>query len=89
MALINVTNIKVGNNFAPIQSPLVFQIEFECLEDLKNDVEWKIIYVTSDGSGYEKDSLQEAMDYLKSDNQGEIVLDAGESTRLRSGKFSV
>lgn len=76
MALINVTNIKIGNNFVPIQSPLVFQIEFECLEDLKNDVEWKIIYVTSDGSGYEKDTLEEAMDYLKSDNQGEIVLDA-------------
>nr|PVC51250.1 chromatin assembly protein [Theileria orientalis] len=105
MSLINVTNIKVGNNVCSIKLPLSFQIEFECLEDLKHDVEWKIIYITSDGSGYintsatksteksesgtdnaVKEELKEENtktkdgdqmeDYLKSPNEGEIVLDA-------------
>ncbi|KAK2195213.1 bifunctional Histone chaperone ASF1-like superfamily/Histone chaperone ASF1-like/Histone deposition protein Asf1 [Babesia duncani] len=76
MSLITVTNIKVGNNFCNVTSPLVFQIEFECCEDLKNDVEWKIIYVTSDGSGYEKESHDESADPLLSNSAGEIVLDA-------------
>uniref|UniRef100_A0A3B0MN41 Chromatin assembly protein, putative n=1 Tax=Theileria annulata TaxID=5874 RepID=A0A3B0MN41_THEAN len=52
MSLINVTNIKIGNNVCNIKLPLIFQIEFECLEHLKHDVEWKVIYITSDGSGY-------------------------------------
>nr|BAN65468.1 anti-silencing protein, ASF1-like family protein [Babesia bovis] len=72
MSLVNVTNITVGNNVCPVTAPLVFQIEFECLEDLKHDVEWKIIYVTSDGHGY-LDS-QESNDTQNS--EGEIVLDA-------------
>ncbi|UKJ90682.1 chromatin assembly protein [Theileria orientalis] len=105
MSLINVTNIKVGNNVCSIKSPLSFQIEFECLEDLKHDVEWKIIYITSDGSGYlntnatksteksesgtdnpvneeskeentKNQELDQLEDYLKSPNEGEIVLDA-------------
>ncbi|GFE55203.1 anti-silencing ASF1 family protein [Babesia ovis] len=74
MSLINVTNITVGNNVCPVTAPLVFQIEFECLEDLKHDVEWKIIYVTSDGSGYQqgqRDPLDESQP-----RDGEIVLDA-------------
>ncbi|KAK1937328.1 anti-silencing protein, ASF1-like family protein [Babesia divergens] len=74
MSLINVTNITVGNNVCPVTSPLVFQIEFECLEDLKNDVEWKIIYVTSDGTGYVEGNRQSA-DMMEC-RDGEIVLDA-------------
>ncbi|UKK01800.1 chromatin assembly protein [Theileria orientalis] len=105
MSLINVTNIKVGNNVCSIKLPLSFQIEFECLEDLKHDVEWKIIYITSDGSGYlntnvtkstdkselgtdnsvneelkgentKNQEMDQLQDYLKSPNEGEIVLDA-------------
>ena len=34
MSNINITNIKIMNNPAPFQSPLSFQITFECLKDL-------------------------------------------------------
>ncbi|GIX63331.1 anti-silencing protein, ASF1 family protein [Babesia caballi] len=74
MSLVNVTNITVRNNVCPVTEPLVFQIEFECLEDLKHDVEWKIIYVTSDGTGY----VEGAEEPINVDHgrEGEIVLDA-------------
>ncbi|KAK1444038.1 histone deposition protein Asf1 like protein [Babesia gibsoni] len=74
MSLINVTNITVGNNVCPVTDPLVFQIEFECLEDLKDDVEWKIIYVTSDGTGYIGGETH-PLDVMEC-KDGEIVLDA-------------
>ncbi|CDR95980.1 anti-silencing protein, ASF1-like family protein, putative [Babesia bigemina] len=74
MSLVNVTNITVANNVCPVTAPLVFQIEFECLEDLKHDVEWKVIYVTSDGTGYVTGE-QEPIDVAHS-RDGEIVLDA-------------
>ncbi|ORM41595.1 Histone chaperone asf1 [Babesia sp. Xinjiang] len=74
MSLVNVTNITVGNNVCPVTAPLVFQIEFECLEDLKHDIEWKIVYVTSDGQGY-LDGSQDSPNSTYS-GEGEIVLDA-------------
>ncbi|EAN33070.1 ASF1 like histone chaperone family protein [Theileria parva strain Muguga] len=90
MSLINVTNIKIGNNVCSIKLPLIFQIEFECLEDLKHDVEWKVIYITSDGSGYVNSTsnsegntdnsvdnmMEQEKEYLVSNNKGEIILDA-------------
>ncbi|GBE59844.1 anti-silencing ASF1 family protein [Babesia ovata] len=74
MSLVNVTNITVANNVCPVTAPLVFQIEFECLEDLQHDVEWKVIYVTSDGTGYVTGE-KEPIDVAHS-RDGEIVLDA-------------
>lgn len=47
MSIINVTNIKVGNNCSRVTDPLVFRIEFESLGELKHDIEWKIIYITT------------------------------------------
>jgi len=37
----------VLDNPSPFTNPFQFQITFECLEDLKEDLEWKIIYVGS------------------------------------------
>jgi len=47
MAAINVTNVVVLDNPAPFTNPLQFEIEYECLYDLKDDLEWKLIYVGS------------------------------------------
>lgn len=47
MAAINVTNIRVLNNPAKFQDPLQFEITFECLMQLPEDLEWKVIYVGS------------------------------------------
>ncbi|BFZ57967.1 Histone chaperone asf1 [Savitreella phatthalungensis] len=52
MALINVLDIRFLNNPAPIDAPYEIEIQFECLEALQNDLEWKLIYV---GSGFEHD----------------------------------
>ena len=47
MALINVLDIKFLNNPAPIDDPYEIEIRFECLEALENDLEWKLMCVTT------------------------------------------
>lgn len=52
MALINVLDIRFLNNPAPITAPYEIEIQFECLDSLAHDLEWKLIYV---GSGFSED----------------------------------
>lgn len=52
MALINVLDIRFLNNPAPITAPYEIEIQFECLDALAHDLEWKLIYV---GSGFSED----------------------------------
>jgi histone chaperone ASF1 len=52
MALINVLDIRFLNNPAPIDAPFEIEIQFECLDSLQHDLEWKLIYV---GSGFSHD----------------------------------
>jgi len=47
MALVAVTNVEVLNNPAPFTAPFAFEITFECIAELQDDIEWKIIYVGS------------------------------------------
>nr|PIL98619.1 anti-silencing protein, ASF1 family protein [Toxoplasma gondii COUG] len=47
MSVVNVTNIRLGNNPSPISSPFVFEICFEALTPLKEDIEWRVVYVGS------------------------------------------
>merc|ERR1711934_815196 len=47
MSCINVTACRVLNNPAPFATPLQFECEFECISPLKDDLEWKLIYVGS------------------------------------------
>lgn len=47
MAKVHVVNVVVMENPAPFLTPFQFEITFECIEDLKGDLEWKIIYVGS------------------------------------------
>jgi histone chaperone ASF1 len=47
MAKVHVCNVLVQNNPSQFGSKLEFEITFECLEDLPEDLEWKIIYVGS------------------------------------------
>jgi len=47
MAKIHVSNVVVLNNPCKFFSPFEFEITFECIEELKEDLEWKIIYVGS------------------------------------------
>lgn len=52
MALINVLDIRFLNNPAPITAPYEIEIQFECLDSLAHDLEWKLIHV---GSGFSED----------------------------------
>ncbi|GAB1601001.1 histone chaperone asf1b-B-like [Argonauta hians] len=47
MAKVNISNVVVLDNPSPFLNPFQFEITFECLEDLPEDLEWKIIYVGS------------------------------------------
>eukprot|EP00037_Helgoeca_nana_P017000 m.160475 g.160475 ORF g.160475 m.160475 type:complete len:229 (-) comp23790_c0_seq1:1373-2059(-) len=47
MALVAVTNVDVLNNPAAFTQDFSFEITFECIAELQDDIEWKIIYVGS------------------------------------------
>ena len=47
MAKVHILNVAVNNNPAPFFTSFQFEINFECLEDLQDDLEFKIIYVGS------------------------------------------
>uniref|UniRef100_A0A1S4DDS1 Probable histone chaperone ASF1A n=1 Tax=Nicotiana tabacum TaxID=4097 RepID=A0A1S4DDS1_TOBAC len=47
MSAVNITNVAVLDNPAPFLSPFQFEISYECLDALKDDLEWKITYVGS------------------------------------------
>ena len=47
MNVVNVTSINVLDNPCAFGNPFQFEITFECLQELKEDLDWKIIYVGS------------------------------------------
>lgn len=66
MALINITNIIVENTPAPFVSPFSFKITFECNQNLKEEVEWRLIYVgSSKDEKYDQVLDSFSMDNLK------------------------
>ncbi|CAI5756161.1 unnamed protein product [Candida verbasci] len=50
MSIVSLTGIEVLNNPTRFTDPYEFQITFECLENLKDDLEWKLTYVGSSDS---------------------------------------
>ena len=47
MSAINVTSVQVLDNPQYFMNPLQFEIQYECLQNLANDLEWKLTYVGS------------------------------------------
>lgn len=47
MSLVNIINIQVLDNPTLFTNPFHFEITFECNAELKDDLEWKMIYVGS------------------------------------------
>lgn len=47
MSAVNITNVAVLGNPAPFLSPFQFEISYECLDALQDDLEWKLTYVGS------------------------------------------
>lgn len=60
MAHINVTNVTVLDNPSRFFNPFQFEVSFECLTPMSEDIEWKLIYVgsaESDEHDQELDSI--------------------------------
>ncbi|XP_043476205.1 histone chaperone ASF1A [Leptopilina heterotoma] len=47
MAKVQLANVAVLDNPSPFLNPFQFEVTFECIEELKEDLEWKMIYVGS------------------------------------------
>ncbi|KAF8562210.1 hypothetical protein P879_11581, partial [Paragonimus westermani] len=47
MAKVNICNVEVLGNPASFFDPFKFQVTFECHEPLADDLEWKLVYVSS------------------------------------------
>ncbi|OWM64408.1 hypothetical protein CDL15_Pgr020375 [Punica granatum] len=47
MSAVNITNVAVLDNPASFLTPLQFEISYESVTPLKDDLEWKLIYVGS------------------------------------------
>eukprot|EP00890_Picochlorum_soloecismus_P001339 jgi/Picsp_1/2205/NSC_05669-R1_histone chaperone len=47
MTAINVTSVNVLDNPSDVTNPLQFEIQYDCLYDLADDLEWKLTYVGS------------------------------------------
>ncbi|KAL7411686.1 ASF1 like histone chaperone-domain-containing protein [Mrakia frigida] len=58
MSIVNIRNIELVNNPAKYTDPYVLRIQFECIAPLKEDLEWKLIYV---GSG-ESEKFDQELD---------------------------
>lgn len=56
MSTINIINIVCKNHIDRFTSPFKFEIMFECLAELKEDIEWKLIYVgKADDPSYDQE----------------------------------
>lgn len=47
MAKVQIGNVLVLDNPSSFLNPFQFELTFECIEELKEDLEWKMIYVGS------------------------------------------
>ena len=47
MSKVQINNVVVLNNPATYTSPFQFEITFDCMENLEDDLEWKLTYVGS------------------------------------------
>lgn len=47
MAVVQITDVKVLDNPSAFTNPFSFQITFQCLQELPEDIEWKVTYVGS------------------------------------------
>jgi histone chaperone ASF1 len=47
MAFVNITNVIVDNNPAPFLSQFKFHITFECLKEIPDTLEWRLVYIGS------------------------------------------
>ena len=85
MAKVHVCNVLVLDNPAKFMTKLEFEITFECIEDLPEDLEWKIIYVGS----AESEEFDQILDTVYvSQITTKTIVTFMNSKMLSAGKFS-
>ncbi|ORZ35268.1 histone chaperone, partial [Catenaria anguillulae PL171] len=47
MSYVTITDVKIANPIGPFLAPFAFEITLECIAELKDDLEFKVIYVSS------------------------------------------
>lgn len=65
MAKVHITNVVVLDNPSSFLNPFQFELTFECIEELKEDLEWKMIYVGS----AESEEYDQTLDTVSSRNE--------------------
>ncbi|TDL26900.1 anti-silence-domain-containing protein [Rickenella mellea] len=50
MSIVTIKNVEFLNNPARFLDPYNFRVLFECMAPLKDDLEWRLIYVSSPGN---------------------------------------
>ncbi|KAF8550883.1 anti-silence-domain-containing protein [Imleria badia] len=50
MSIVTIRNVEFLNNPARFLDPYKFRVTFECITPLKDDLEWRLIYVSSPGN---------------------------------------
>ncbi|CAM9317118.1 unnamed protein product, partial [Ectocarpus fasciculatus] len=61
MALVNVISVAVLDNPTTFSNPFQFDITFECVRELQDDLEWKVTYVGSAEDASRDQTLEEVM----------------------------
>jgi histone chaperone ASF1 len=61
MAQVNVIQVTILDNPTAFTNPFQFEITFECLAELRDDLEWKVIYVGSAEDANADQVLEEVM----------------------------
>mmetsp|Transcript_6130 Transcript_6130/g.9245 ORF Transcript_6130/g.9245 Transcript_6130/m.9245 type:complete len:212 (+) Transcript_6130:59-694(+) len=61
MALVNVTGVTVMDNPTKYTNPFTFDVQFECIQELPDDIEWKVTYVGSANDPTQDQVLEEVL----------------------------
>eukprot|EP00918_Siedleckia_nematoides_P025370 GHVU01054778.1.p3 GENE.GHVU01054778.1~~GHVU01054778.1.p3 ORF type:complete len:105 (+),score=11.51 GHVU01054778.1:480-794(+) len=86
MSVINVTNVVLDNNPAQLDAKFVMHISFECLENLKEDIEWKMIYVGA-AETKEFDQVRMWISIQHSRQTGGAYVHTHAASEVPSGRF--
>ncbi|KAH8079825.1 ASF1 like histone chaperone-domain-containing protein [Cristinia sonorae] len=50
MSIVTIRNVEFLNNPAKFLDPYHFRVTFECISELQEDLEWRLVYVSSPGN---------------------------------------
>ncbi|KZO97559.1 histone chaperone [Calocera viscosa TUFC12733] len=61
MSIVNIRSVEFVNNPAKFTDPYIFRVTFECIAPLKDDLEWRLIYVSQPDDQSRDQELDDCM----------------------------